>query len=190
MPLTKKRFRENCLKKLRNSSKHNKLYKDSIVMNHLYKKLKFVKNKTILFYCPMPNEVDIRKLLKKLRKTNNILVPFMVGKSFKVVPYRLPLYASKFGIFEAKNSIKKNKKIDIAIVPVIGVDFNLQRIGFGKGMYDRFFAKLKKKPYTIFIQPELCFTKEKVCDDYDISCDVLLTPKVKTITRKWKNNVK
>jgi len=190
MPLTKKKFRENCLKKLKNFPKHHKLYRDSLVLKLLSYELRAIKNKTILFYCPMPNEVDIFKILKKLRKTNNILVPFMVGKSFKVVPYRLPLYSSKFGIFEAKNSIKKNKKIDIAIVPVIGVDFNLQRIGFGKGMYDRFFAKLKKKPYTIFIQPKLCFTKEKICDNYDISCDVLLTPDSKTIAKKWKKNVK
>jgi len=186
MPLTKKLFRETCLKKLRNSSKHNKFYRDSLVNKFLLEELKDIKNKTILFYCPMLTEVNIFKILKKVRKTNKILVPFMVGKSFKVVPYRLPLYSNKFGIFEAKNSIKINKKIDIAIVPVVGIDSNLQRVGFGKGMYDRFFAKLKKKPYTVFVQPELCFTKEKVCDDYDVTCDILLTPKVKMIARKWK----
>ncbi|MDA3908319.1 MAG: 5-formyltetrahydrofolate cyclo-ligase, partial [Sulfurimonas sp.] len=75
--------------------------------------------------------------------------------------------------------------IDIAIVPTIGVDGKLQRIGFGKGMYDRFFAKLKKKPYTIFIQPEICFTKEFICDDYDIACDLLLTPRSTKRPRKY-----
>jgi len=190
MPLTKKIFRETCLRKLKNSSKYNKIYKDSLVNKLLMNELKSVKNKTILFYYPMPNEVNILKVLKKLRQTNHILLPFMVGKSFKVVPYRLPIYASKFGIFEARNSIKKIQKIDIAIVPVVGIDSNLQRIGFGKGMYDRFFSKLQKKPYTLFIQPELCFTKEKVCDDYDVKCDVLLTPKVKMVARKRERYVK
>ena len=183
MPLTKKIFRQTCLKKLRNLSKHNKIYKDYLVNKMLLDELKNTKNKTILFYHPMPDEVNILKSLKILRKTNDILLPFMVGKSFKVVPYRLPIYASKFGIFEAKNSIKKYKNIDIAIVPVVGIDSNLQRVGFGKGMYDRFFSKLRQKPYTIFMQSKSCITKEKVCDEYDVRCDVYLAPKVK-IARK------
>jgi 5-formyltetrahydrofolate cyclo-ligase len=103
----------------------------------------------------------------------------MEGESFKMVPFRLPLKKKKFGIYEAGNTLRNIKKIDIAIVPIVGVDGNLQRIGFGKGMYDRFFAKLKKRPYTIFIQSEFCFTKELVCDEYDITCDLLITPKVK-----------
>ncbi len=184
MPLIKKIFRETCLKKLRYSTKHNKIYKDYLVNKKLMDELKNTKGKNILFYYPMANEVNILKVLKKLRQTNNILLPFMVGKSFKVVPYRLPIYASRFGIFEAKNSIKKIQNIDIAIVPVVGIDSNLQRVGFGKGMYDRFFSRLKKKPYTIFIQPELCFSKEKVCDDYDVNCDLMLTSKVKIVARK------
>lgn len=64
-------------------------------------------------------------------------------------------------------------------MPVVGVDGNLQRVGFGKGMYDRFFAKLKKRPYTIFIQSEFCYTKEFICDSYDIACDVIITPNIK-----------
>jgi 5-formyltetrahydrofolate cyclo-ligase len=131
----------------------------------------------------MPNEVNIIKVLNKVRKTNKILLPFMVGKSFKVVPYRLPLYPNKFGIFEAKNSIKKINNINIAIVPVVGVDQNLQRVGFGKGMYDRFFSKLTNRPYTIFIQLEPCYTNKKVCDDFDVKCDLLLTSKTIKIAR-------
>ena len=100
----------------------------------------------------------------------------MEGESFKMVPFRLPLKKKKFGIYEAGRSLRDIKKIDIAIVPVVGVDGNLQRVGFGKGMYDRFFAKLKKKPYTLFVQLEFCYTKELICDSYDVSCDLLLTP--------------
>ena len=106
----------------------------------------------------------------------------MVGESFKMVPFRLPLKKKNFGIYEAGNTIRNINKIDIAIVPTIGVDGRLQRIGFGKGMYDRFFEKLKKRPYMIFIQPEFCYTKKIICDDYDVACDLLLTPKVKKVS--------
>ena len=169
---------------MKKSSKHNKFYRDTLINAQLLKELGSLKNKKILFYYPLPFEVDLSKTLKQLRKQCDVFVPFMEGESFKMVPFRLPLKEKKFGILEAGNTIKNIKKIDIAIVPAVGVDGNLQRIGFGKGMYDRFFAKFKKKPYTIFIQPEFCYTKEIICDHYDVSCDLLLAPKVRLVKKR------
>jgi len=182
MPLTKAKFRQTCLKKIKNTSIHNQFYRSAVLNEKLYKKLKKLKNKKILFFCPLPFEADIMKTLQKMRKNSEIFVPFMQGTSFKMVPFRLPLKKNKFGILEAGNTNRNIKNIDIAIVPAVGVDGNLQRIGFGKGMYDRFFEKLKKRPYTIFIQPEFCYTKEIICDHYDIACDLLLTPKVEKVS--------
>ncbi len=160
------------------SSFFNKKYKSHLVTNKLELLLNKTKNKNILLYFPLENEVDIRRIIVKLRKKNNILLPFMQNKSFKIVPFRLPLQKKKFNIYEAGDSFKKINNIDIAIVPVVGVDGNLQRIGFGAGMYDRFFAKLKKKPYTIFIQKDLCYTRKYVCDDFDVKADMFITPKI------------
>jgi len=184
MPLTKAIFRENCLKKIKNSPTHNKLYKDAMINRRLQQELKSVKHKKILIYYPLLFEADITKTIKFIRKKCSIFMPFMQDKSFKIVPFRLPLKKKKFGIYEAGNTIRNIKKIDIAIVPAVGVDGNLQRVGFGKGMYDRFFEKLKKRPYTIFIQSEICYTKKFICDSYDVTCDVLLTPKVRLYNRE------
>lgn len=176
MPLTKAIFRQKCLEKIKNSKKHNRLYKNIMIGIKLQKELKKVKSKKILFYTSLPFEANTAKSIKLMRKKHDIFVPFMEGESFKMVPFRLPLKKKRFGIYEAGNSLRDIKKIDVAIVPVVGVDGSLQRVGFGKGMYDRFFAKLKKRPYTIFIQSEFCYTKELICDDYDITCDLIITP--------------
>jgi len=186
MSLTKQIFREKCLQKIKKCAKHNKIYRSKKVNLKLLDELKGLKGKKILFYYPLPNEADIRKSIFDLRKMNTIYIPFMEGESFKMVLFRLPLRKKRFGIFEAGDTLNDIKNIDIAIVPSVGVDGNLQRVGFGKGMYDRFFEKLRKKPYTIFIQSQLCYTRELICDDYDISCDLLLTPKI----RIAKNNRK
>jgi len=179
MTLTKNSFRQICLKKIKKSSRHNKFYKNYLINSALLKELEQFSSKKklkILFFYPLPYEANILKSLKIMREKHDVFVPFMQGESFKMVPFRLPLKKKKFGILEAGNTIRNNNKIDIAIVPAVGVDGNLQRIGFGKGMYDRFFAKLKEKPYTIFVQPELCHTNKLICDTYDVSCDVLITP--------------
>ena len=107
----------------------------------------------------------------------------MEGVSFKMVKFRLPLLKKKFGIKEPNNSLFKLAKIDIAIVPILGVDKNFQRVGFGKGMYDRFFNKLKYKPLIIFVQLDKCFINQNICDVYDIKCDYLITPKEILIIR-------
>jgi 5-formyltetrahydrofolate cyclo-ligase len=185
MTLTKNIFRENALKSLQLNAKRNKKYKSHLVSNKFLHLLKHTKGKKILFYFPLGLEVNILRVLKQLRKNNEIFIPFMVAQSFKMVPFRLPLHKKKFGIFEAGNTVRNITKIDIAIVPIVGVDGNLQRVGFGKGMYDRFFEKLQKRPYTIFTQLELCYTKELVCDEYDIACDLLITPK-KSLKRSFK----
>lgn len=169
---------------MKSYSVHNKFYKDSLLNLKLLKELKSYKRKKILFYYPLPFEANILKSLKIIRKKCDIFVPFMEGESFKMVPFRLPLRQNQFGIFEAGNTFKKINNIDIAVVPAVGVDINLQRVGFGKGMYDRFFAKLQKKPYTIFIQPEFCYINKSICDSYDVSCDLLLTPKVQLIKKR------
>jgi len=177
MTLSKTTFRQNSLNRLKNSSKHNRLYKTSLLNKKLLAQFKDKKRANILFYYPLNMEADIRKTLNKLRKKHNIYIPFMVEQSFKMVPFRLPLQKKKFNIYEAGNSLRNIKNIDVAIVPVVGVDGNMQRIGFGKGMYDRFFEKLQKRPYIIFTQLEFCYTDKLICDDYDIACDLLLTPK-------------
>ena len=185
MTLTKTTLRQNCIKNLKLHAKRSRYVRSQLVSNKILELLKDVKGKKILFYVPLAMEVDILKVLNQLRKNNEIFIPFMVAQSFKMVPFRLPLVKKKFGILEAGNTLRNIKNIDIAIVPVVGVDGNLQRVGFGKGMYDRFFEKLQKRPYIIFTQLEFCHTKKLICDDFDIACDLLITPK-KSQSRSYK----
>ncbi len=132
---------------------------------------------SVLFYLSMPHEADLNPYLKKVRKKRKVYVPFMVGDSFKMVGYRLPLKRGRFGIFEAKKSPRAIKHVDMIIVPILGVDRTFRRIGFGKGMYDRFYEGLKKKPVTIFVQNRFCYTSSMITDDYDVSPDYIITPK-------------
>ena len=182
-------FRKKALQTLKNASKHNKLYKTALLEKKLLSVLQHYKGKKILFYYPLPFEADVRKVIQKMRKKADIFVPFMEGESFKMVPFRLPLKKKQFGILEAGVSLRNIKNIDVAIVPSVGVDGQLKRVGFGKGMYDRFFAKLRKKPYTIFVQNELCYTDELLCDSYDVSADIVLSP-TQTITKRRFRNKK
>jgi 5-formyltetrahydrofolate cyclo-ligase len=150
---------------------------DKLVNQKLVKLIALKKPKTILFYLPMEMEVDVQNLIKQYRRKLKIFVPFIEGESFKMVQYRLPLKSNSLNILEPPSSQKVTKSVDMIIVPVVGVDGDFRRVGFGKGMYDRFYEKLKSKPVTVFVQREKCQTQIKVTDSYDIQANYYITPK-------------
>ena len=164
----------------------NAYKRDKIISRHILDIVEELKPTTLLLYIPLSIEPNIRDVIRICQKKCQVFVPFMEGISFKMVRYRLPLYTKQFNIKEPKNSFAVNPKIDLAIVPVIGVDGALKRIGFGKGMYDRFFESLSPKPTVWFVQREMCFTKSILSEQHDIEADIYLTP-YKTMIKRGTN---
>ncbi|WDL75023.1 5-formyltetrahydrofolate cyclo-ligase [Helicobacter winghamensis] len=178
----RKVFKDNLTKI---SRKNNTLWLDYRIQKALKAELKRLLSKhtgkrpiNLLFYYPLPIEFDSRKLLGfyKKQKGVQIFLPFMQGISFKIVKYRLPIQKRAFGVYEPSNSSFKISKLDYAIVPVIGIDKTFKRIGFGKGMYDRFFSTLKTKPQTIFICRALNLAQCAITQPYDLQADRFISP--------------
>lgn len=177
--MDKQRFRSVCLKRLREASKNGAYKKDKMVLNALYRLIFQTKAQRIMLYIPLGTEVDLNPLIKRLRREKKELyAPFMEGKSFRLVKYRLPLEKKCFGIKEPKDSKQfKKKQIDLAIVPIVGTDSTRRRVGFGKGMYDRFYEKeIKNINKTVFVAREWCYSKTTITDDYDVKADYIVTP--------------
>lgn len=122
-------FRKSCIKRLEFESRFSKIYKNKKIVKKLYTFIKNYRAKTVLLYVPMGIEVDVKPLINTLRREKiDVYVPYMVDDSFKVVKYRLPLKTKKFGIKEPNNSHFKGKRIDVAIVPVVGIDGLCKRL--------------------------------------------------------------
>jgi 5-formyltetrahydrofolate cyclo-ligase len=183
--MDKKEFREECKKLL---NKKNRYIYHKKIENQLFKELSKKQYKNILIYISMGNEVNTKQLINRLKQKNKqIFVPFMEYLSFKMVKFSLPLKKKKFNIYEPKNKNKTKQKIDVAVVPIIGIDKNYKRVGFGKGMYDRFFDNLNYNPTIIFTQIYPCITLESVTDKYDIVADFLITYNL--VCKNRRNNV-
>lgn len=195
----KSEFRAIARANLSNLNKQKERFRDKKINALLQKIIKseFAKSpkkpKNLLLYAPLYLEVDIFPLIFALKKQKNIKIflPFVLrngaeaNQNFKIVPFRLPLAKNKFNIFESKNSnFVYFDKIDIAIVPILGVDCAFRRIGFGKGMFDRFFGRflcnswqksnIKKMPRIIFVSRILHFSNAKISENYDIKGDYLV----------------
>jgi len=102
---------------------------------------------TIGGYYPSNYEVNIIKFLEDASKKKfRITLPVIKSSnkmSFKSWVFKDPLYVNKFGVLEPKNS--KEKIIpDLIMVPLVAFDNHLNRIGYGKGYYDRSLGKIRK----------------------------------------------
>jgi 5-formyltetrahydrofolate cyclo-ligase len=176
--MDKKEFREICIGRLRNSNRVSNYHADKIVSQKLYRYIKESGSRVVMLYIPLKIEINIINLITQLRKEKVILfVPFMVGKSFRLVKYRLPIKVKKFGVREPNISNNFYKRIDLAIVPVIGIDKTFRRVGFGKGFYDRFFEKHREMICRVlFVGRKSCICSEIITDDYDVEGDFYITP--------------
>ncbi|PAF47390.1 5-formyltetrahydrofolate cyclo-ligase [Helicobacter sp. 12S02634-8] len=148
-------------------------FADKKIVRLLKKELLALGSKNILLYCPMDTEVNIYPLIYwlKSRRGIRIFVPHINGVSFKMVAFRMPLHKNQYNILEAEKSLFYWAKIDTAIIPVLGIDRSFRRVGFGKGMYDRFFQTLSYRPHMIFLSKKVMVARNIITQSHDILGD-------------------
>ena len=144
----------------------------------------FRKKKIIIAgYYPSNYEVNILKFLEKASKKKfKITLPVIKSSnqmSFKSWTFKDPLYVNKFGMLEPKNS--KEKIIpDLIMVPLVAFDNHLNRIGYGKGYYDRSLKKIRKinkNAITLGIAYSFQKCTQIPVNDNDFRLDYIITEK-------------
>ena len=142
-----------------------------------------IKKITIGGYYPSNYEVNILKFLEEASKKKfRITLPVIKSSnrmSFQSWIFKAPLYINRFGILEPKNS-KKNIVPDLIMVPLVAFDDRLNRIGYGKGYYDRSLRKISKiKKNSIFLGVAYSFQKCKKIpvNNHDFKLDYIFTEK-------------
>ena len=138
---------------------------------------------TIAGYYPSNYEVNILKFLEEASKKKfKITLPVINSSnkmSFKSWVFKEPLYVNKFGILEPKNS-KKKIIPDLIMVPLVAFDSRLNRIGYGKGYYDRSLnkiSKIKKNVISIGIAYSFQKCRKIPVNKHDFKLDYIFTEK-------------
>ena len=151
-----------------------------LIFKLIYKHFKR-KKITIAGYYPSNYEVNILDFLKQAKKYNfKVVLPVLKSTAvmnFERWSFGNPLYVNKFGMLEPKSS-KNNIIPDIVLVPLLAFDNKLNRIGYGKGYYDRALIKISKiKKKAIFIGIAFSFQKSiKVpTNKHDVKLDYIFT---------------
>ena len=175
--MLKKKLRKKILKI------RKKIYSKSkkIDFKKVFNLIKKQKNsaKKIGGYFPVNNEIDDLEILKKLEKKKYKICLPVVKKNFDMDFYNFsfddPLIVNNYGIPEPQ---KKNVVYpDIILIPMVGFDKGLNRLGYGGGYYDRYIQKIRKIKKILIIGMAFSFQEVKVLptNKYDKKLDFIFT---------------
>ena len=104
---------------------------------------------TLLLYYPLPDEVDVRLLIKDAFESGKkVLLPVVKGDELELHLYEgeASLKEGTFGIMEPTGPLfapKHYGEIELAVIPGMAFDSAGHRLGRGKGYYDRLLPNLK-----------------------------------------------
>ena len=153
-----------------------------------YPLIKIIKDKfknrkiNISIYYPSFYEVDVLKVIDlENSKKINFLLPIIEHNNFMNF-YKWKkndvLFINRFGLLEPQRSSKKIP--DIVLLPLIAFDKNKNRIGYGKGFFDKYlnrFIKKHKKILTVGIAFSFQKHHNLPVNDKDYKLDYVITEK-------------
>lgn len=167
---------------LRNQIPTEKISEDSLLISNKALELPIWDFDYYHIFLPIPNkkEIDTVYLLSILQgRDKHVILPKMVGDSLThfLLTDNTKLKTNTWNVPEPIDGIEVHPtKIDVVFVPLLAYDKKGNRIGYGKGYYDRFLQECK--PGVLKIGLSLFNAEdniEDVCEN-DIPLDYCITP--------------
>lgn len=180
----KKKFRKQCLRYRQQltSEKYQK-HSGQIIAN-LLKEVNLDKYDTIHCYAAITKnrEVNTFPLLKNLIDDGKrVVLPVSDFEHVEMNNILLhsvnELQENNWGIPEPKSGPEvEDSTIDLAIIPMVGADKNCNRIGYGRGFYDRFLKNFNAPKVGLCYRQ--CVISEVLNTNYhDVPLDMVVTEK-------------
>lgn len=143
----KKAIRKMIAEKKKTITKEEKDRLSDIILEKLEKSEHFINAQNVLLYYSLPDEVQTEKFIKKWNNIKNIILPVVNGNDLLLRKYNSSIIASgHYSIMEpTKGELINPSDIDFAIIPGVAFDQSNNRLGRGKGFYDRLLPQLNCK---------------------------------------------
>lgn len=169
-----KQILRNKYKEIRKTIK-DKEKQDKIIFNKVINLEEYKKSNLILTYVSLKDEVDTIKLIEySLKIYKNVAVPKCEGDEivFYYINSLEDLEERSFGILESRTNERVNNfNNSICIVPGIAFDKQNNRIGYGRGFYDRFLENYNG--LKVGLTYKECICDEIDADENDIKMDII-----------------
>lgn len=133
-------------------------------------------------FLPIANkkEIDTQSILTLLQgKDKNVVLPKVNGQELMhfLLTDDTVLKKSKWGIPEPIDGIEiDEKKIDVIFIPLLAYDLKGNRVGYGKGFYDRFLEKCRPDSIKVGLSVFEPITEISDVNGNDIPLNYCATP--------------
>ncbi len=146
----------------------------------------YINADTVMAYMDFRNEVPTDAIIEQIRSSGRKLILPFTDTDFNIIPYEIPgqgeldsyLFTSSFGIAEPDPAICKKadpSSIDLVIIPGSVFDQYENRIGYGKGGYDRFLCTIPPKASKLALAYDFQVLQCIPSDPTDVKMDKILT---------------
>lgn len=158
--------------------------KDSnIILNKLLNSSWFKECNEIFCYVSFNQEVVTTNfILAALERNKKVAVPKIVNHAMKFyyIESLEELKPGTLGIlepFSMKEAIPSSTEESLCVVPGLAFDIQRNRIGYGKGYYDKFFTKYMSRPIRkIALAFDFQIYENLPVEEYDKKVDHIITP--------------
>ena len=168
---------------LKRNNIENKKEKSTQIFNKIINTNEYKQAKIVALYKNLASEVDTNELIKhSIRVKKIVALPRVVNNNlefFKINSLNDKLIKSEFGVEEPignKINFVNKDTIDLMIVPGVCFDKNKNRMGFGKGFYDKYLEETSIETIGI------CFFEQIVenipTTTNDITMNKIITDKI------------
>ncbi|MBR1949997.1 MAG: 5-formyltetrahydrofolate cyclo-ligase [Bacteroidales bacterium] len=135
---------------------------------------------TILLYHALPDEVDtsilLHSLSNRLSGSKRVLLPVVDGENLVLKEFVPNLMQDGYmNILEPEGEPVSPGEVDLAIIPGIAFDPRCNRMGRGKGFYDRLLPNMACKKIGIGFHFQII--DEIPCEPFDSPLDMVITDK-------------
>jgi 5-formyltetrahydrofolate cyclo-ligase len=141
------------------------------------KKIYVFKNaQKIGVYYPIGSEILTQDIIQELlSNAKEVFLPKVIGDKMefrKIVDFS-SLEKGSFDIMEPKDDCKVDNKLDVILIPTVGITPKGIRLGYGHGFYDRFLVE--NKVTTISLTLEKQVVKNIPKSEHDVIIDWIVT---------------
>ncbi|MFQ6067347.1 MAG: 5-formyltetrahydrofolate cyclo-ligase [bacterium] len=146
----------------------------------------FLQAGTILFYLALADEVQTERMVEhSLKLGKRVAVPLIDSQNNQILISELKdpkreLELGTLGIFQPKKNFYRpltTEALELVIVPGVVFDKEGNRLGFGKGFYDRFLKQLPHRTRSIALAFELQLVDNIRPQPHDVPVDYIITEK-------------
>ncbi len=136
----------------------------------------FINAKSVLLYWSLPDELPTHNFIVKWSTKKQMLLPMVKGDKMLIKPFTTAdeLRKSDMGIWEPEAQKEYQRQIDLVIAPGIAFDKNKNRLGRGKGYYDRYFNNKNVTKVGVCYDFQLLETIPT--EPFDAKMDIVITP--------------